>query len=77
VKVGRIMKKNLKDFTFYLSSKNEFEWQTVEINGSKTGGDPDLFSLFLLRGLFSVQKITGVSVFLFLRYSGRQKVAPV
>ena len=41
--------KNLKDFTNYLSSKNEFEWQTVKVKGKKTGGDPDLFRYFVER----------------------------
>lgn len=41
--------KNLKDFATYLSEKNEFEWQTVKVNGRKTGGDPDLFRYFVER----------------------------
>lgn len=41
--------KTLKDFTTYLSSKNEYEWQTVKVNGRKTGGDPDLFRFFIER----------------------------
>jgi len=50
--------KNLKDFVSYLSSKNEFEWQTVEVNGKKTGGDPDLFRYFIERA-FLCAKIEG------------------
>ncbi|HET9054377.1 MAG TPA: hypothetical protein VFM90_09400, partial [Cyclobacteriaceae bacterium] len=30
-------------------SKNEYEWQTVKVNGKKTGGDPDLFRYFIER----------------------------
>ncbi|MDA3835475.1 MAG: N-6 DNA methylase, partial [Spirochaetales bacterium] len=41
--------KNLTNFANYLSSKGEFEWQTVRVNGKKTGGDPDLFRYFVER----------------------------
>jgi Eco57I restriction-modification methylase len=47
--------KDLKDFTEYLSAKNEYEWQTVKVNGKKTGGDPDLFRYFIERAFQCVE----------------------
>ncbi len=41
--------KTLNDTVYFLSASGTYQWQCVEVEGRKTGGDPDLFRYFVER----------------------------
>jgi len=46
--------KDLKGFAAFLANTGQYEWQTAQVSGRRTGGDPDLFRYFVERASQSV-----------------------